>query len=239
MNWLLTLVFFFAHVAPFPQIYWPSLVPQQPLPNIIVTSKTCVANGSGLSVSCTWSANPAAGESIFCGLVNINTLSGAAVTDSNNDSYSGAGSPYNFTVPGVSWWIQIFYFTNLPTSISTTTFSIPTSSASANMYCNSATGVKATGALDGSICTGKITSAGSTVSCSSALSTSAADLIVALGGTAGGVSLSLGSGFTLGATTNNQQETEYLVQSASGSVTPSFGVSPSADAGMVGAAFKP
>src|SRR5208282_4496837 len=91
------------------------------------TSKTCLGTGgaSAATISCTWSTNPAIGESVFC---TAGDYSGSAltysVTDSNSDTYSSTGSRFPYVASGNNVNVQLFWFPKLTVSISTTPFNL-------------------------------------------------------------------------------------------------------------------
>ncbi len=126
-----------------------AFVPQQGTGSIVATGKTCVAiNASGGGISCTWSANPAAGESIHCGV----WAAGHPATFSISDNGSSGGNTYpqngsNFVLTSISSFsIAIFDSFNITKSPSTTTLGNP-GFTNRSIACFSTTG--GVGAVDG------------------------------------------------------------------------------------------
>jgi hypothetical protein len=119
--------------------------------SIVATGKTCGNTVAGVTTAtCTWSANPAVGESLHCGAWR----SGNSGTFSISDNGSGGSNTYTqngstFVLTSVSSFIiAIWDSFHITKSISTTTISdIAGGGATLNITCFSTTG--GTGAVDG------------------------------------------------------------------------------------------
>jgi hypothetical protein len=204
-------------------------------------SYTC-AHGTGVSpVTCTWSTAVPAGASVFCMAYNFTNAATFTMSDSHSNSYTSYGSVIHFTT-GTSYQ-QLFYFSHLPTSITTTTMTVATGTASfPSVTCQAATGGPVT-ATDG-------TSTGSSVSTSpvslspNITTSNNGDFIFCASVAAGSVtSMTTGTGYTAGSSGAANALNIYATQTLAGplSPTPSVNFSPtsSGDASLLCGAFTP
>lgn len=197
------------------------------------TTKTCTnSDPSSSFVTCTWSAAPAAGETVACGLFNINPSTTFAVTDSASDAYHLVGSPHNLTT--ITGTTQHAWFT-LGTSITTTTVS-NSSGGSLTLNCNTFT--QPATSTDGQ-CTVDSTSS-TTIPCGTAITTTQnGDYLFCNADNATvGDAFSVGSGFTAGASFNVNHFAQYQVQATAGAITPTVVSSGASPAAMTCTAFK-
>lgn len=206
---------------------------------ITVTGKTCAHMNSFSNPTCTWSTNPAIGESIHCIVVNFNNGSDTpfSVTDnaSTPNTYTANGSNFldNTNTVGDYQLFDSFAITHSP---STTSFSITGGGNNGTgLSCFSTTG--GTGAADGSVVhTSQPT--GSTSISVNVNPTGSTDLSECMGGTALAAStFTAGSGYTLigGILTfgNFNVEDEYKILSASGSQAAAITYSSSSAAAAI------
>jgi hypothetical protein len=204
-------------------------------PVITPTGKTCAAiNATASSVPCTWSSNPAAGETVVCGAYNFAGSPGTfSMTDSGSNSYTGETA---HTGIDTTSYMQIWYI-NVPLtgSISTNTVSATGTPSFLSITCNSYTGGAASSPTNGT-CVGDSTS-GLPVTCGTSITTTAADYIMCIGHNGG--TLTAGTGFTLAASAGANVSSEYLVQGSAGTITPTMSQLASGDITFVCGAFKP
>jgi Pectate lyase superfamily protein len=196
---------------------------------------TCASlAGSGTISTCTWSSAPPTGAFVSCGAYASSTSATFTVADSASNSYTGYGS---LTFGGAA--MQGFYFPNIGAPITTVTLTASTTVSNLTLQCNAATNVATSSPADGT-CTGTISS-GTTMPCSSAITTSVAgDYLMCTGrDNNGGSALSAGSGFTLSSSVGVYAANQYGVKSVAGAITPSYGLSLSTSGLMVCGAFKP
>ena len=201
-------------------------------PTIVVTTKTATGGNTSSSVSsvtATWSTALAAGESEFCTVGSYQSGETYTVTDSASNSLTAAAAQFN-PAGMSSLYMQQFYITNIGGSVTSVTFHLSTATTYPAIECNSATGVKASGALDGTPCTASWATSGA-VNCGSAIVTTGKDLIYCGYFGSGGNAYTLGSGFTLGAQVATNISSQYLVQSSSGSITPTMTQNNTGDGG--------
>lgn len=203
----------------------------------VATTKTCSNDNAGATtLTCTWSTDPAIGEAIVCGVNGFTSGLTYSITDSNSNTYTAQGSQFMSTVSSMSIYMQNFYFLNLPTSIHTTTFNL-TGGVGTFIFvlCDSATGVLTSGAADGQS-TGSISS-GTNLTLGS-ITTTAKDWVFCSTTSSGGSGISAGAGFTAGAVQASNEFAEYLVQGASGLISPTATLSTSDQGAGVCSAFK-
>jgi hypothetical protein len=184
--------------------------------SIVVTAHTCHGQGAGAVTAypCSWNTAPVSGETSVGGVVAYSSGETYSVTDTNSATYTANGSQFNRD--SVSW-TQGFYRVN-NASPPQTIFNLTPAAGYPGLMFIGTTGLA--GTPDGS-CSVQIGSSVSTWSCDSPIVTTHADLIfctVILPATG---TFSTGTGFTLGPAAGTNVGTQYLVQSSSGSITPS------------------
>jgi hypothetical protein len=159
----------------------------------------------------------------------------SGVTDSNSDNFTLIGSEINLN--SGTYYARFAWFPKLTTTISTVTANFSSGVGFPVLYVSVADDSGASPAVDGTPCSNYVFTATS-APCSSALTLAATDYVFAEANTtSGGTTLSAGSGFTLGPAQSSNASAEYGL--FSGSVTPSFTMSPADSSGIEGAAFKP
>lgn len=205
---------------------------------IVVTGKTCanVVGGPVASVTCTWSSNPSAGETIHCAVSNYsNSYGGGGVSDnaSPSNTYSQNGSTYAGTgiSDGQYALFDSFGITNSP---STTTLNIGFNSTFPGIGCFSTTG--GTGAVDGAL--GTYSQASGTTLTAAVVPTGSADISECGVFTSGGSTITAGAGYTLVATLGANESSEYKILSTSGSQNATATVSPSSAGDMICGTYK-
>lgn len=200
---------------------------------------TCGHISGGSPNACTWSTNVPKGASVVCAASNFNNAPTFSVTDSNSDAFTGIGSPFH-TVNG--YWTQLFYFSNLPNAISTSTVTVLSGTVSFLLIqCQAATG--------GPIFSVDGTSTGGSANSPAVISpnittTRNGDWLVFFGSSGAGVVLVAGSCCTAGSNgggSNTNVLGEYAIQTTAGllSPTPSFTYSTGGGNGsIIGGAFS-
>lgn len=203
------------------------------------TAKTCAAQVSSVTnpATCTWSAAPAAGESIYCG---VSSYAGGTVTFTLTDN---AGTPntyssYGSGFTGTGGYFQLTYSALIANSPTTTTVTVTAgSSFFLAITCMTSTGGSAS-PTDGVIGTGTVTT-GTSVTSTALSPSGTADIMFCFGASNGGTTITAGAGFTLSATAAANTASEYKVLSMSGSQTGSYTITPAVSiADIVCGAFK-
>ena len=213
-------------------------------PSSPITSlpNTCVGDQNGTlsgSISCTWSPSaPAAGSSLVCGGTTFNggaTVTGLSISDGTTFTNSLAARDYT---AGSNRWILLAYRFNIGvTAPSTVTLTITGTDQFANLVCNAFTDASGPPTADGTCTFGTTNTATTTISCTAAITTTGLDYVIGLVG-AGGTFPTATAGWSTGANVKGTL-TAIQIQSAAGSITPSFNVNTGQLAGINGFAIKP
>ncbi len=202
------------------------------------TGKYCTnLDASANPITCTWSANPAAGEHIACIVFDYQSGSSSfSMTDSASNTYAANGA----AVAGLRVAAQAkrrnFATFNIPGSISTTSVSNGGSPLFMGLFCFSYTG--GVGAVDGAVGSDSSTS----VSTSSASFTTVATNTIAfcLVDVSSGTTVnSAGSGWTILIDLGANLKVAYQAYSSSGSKSCSFNYDmTTAEADIIVASYK-
>jgi hypothetical protein len=202
----------------------------------VPTTNTCTHYNGGTTSTCTFSANPAAGE--FIAVSVWESGSGTfTVTDSSSNSYTAVAALHTATdISGVS--TQVFYFGPLTGSISTISATSTAAPGGVLLNANTVTNIAASSPVDGSICYADTTGT-TNVACGTSITTTVLNDFIFCGAYASAGSLTAGSGFTVGLGSGTAI-TQYKIQAATGAITPASVLSPSTDAATMSCvAFKP
>jgi hypothetical protein len=199
------------------------------------TAKTCaaVSGGIGTTQSCTWSANPAIGETIYCYVFSFSTPMVFSVTDSAANVYLQNGATL---VNANSTDTAMFYFPLLTGSISTTTLNVVAGGNFLSLMCMSATSTSGALTVDGAIGTGQI---GSGTSNSATTSPTGPHSLNFCGGSnATGATLVLDAAYTASATSAGNLKSMYRVLASAGMTTATITTGASSSQSMICAAYK-
>ncbi len=187
---------------------------------ISVTGKNCVGNDNFSNPTCTWSADPAIGETIHCAVMNAGTGASAgtpySVTDnaSTPNVYTANGSAFAGTSTGAT--MQLFDSFSITHSPHTSTFTQTGSVQNFPVFiCFSTTG--GVGAADGAVGTYDSNISGTTLT-TTVNPTGTADIAYGWVVVSGSPAFTAGTGFTL-VGSNSSRASEQKILSSSGSQT--------------------
>lgn len=210
--------------------------------NFTILQTTCVGDQNGTlsgSVSCTWSPfAPAAGSSLVCGGLTWNggsAVTGLSISDGTVFTNSQAARIYN----GSNNWILLSFRFNIGvTAPATVTLTISGTDMFANLVCNAFKDNSGGGtpSTDGTCTFGTSSTTAGFVSCTSAIVTTSADYVIALGASTSTFPTQP-QGFGMGAHVKGAI-TGVRIQNAAGSITPSMSVVGGQSAGINGLALE-